>query len=243
MKNIGRIVGHIPARGGSKRVPIKNLRMINGKPLLQYAVESAMVSGVFDDVVVNTDNEDIAQLARDLGANIYMRDPELASDEASGDDFNYDFILRTRTDTLVMVSPVCPLIEPSDIRNAFECYEQDEDIDTLITVHTTQMQVFHENVPININLGGKLSPTQKNTKVNILNWAVTIWDAKLYVERYKSGADAYIGRNRKLFPIDPIKSVKISTEEDFKMAEILLKTKNDSNIAENPIYWNNLLNK
>jgi len=240
MKKLGRVVGHIPARGGSKRVPIKNLRIINGKPLLQYAVESAIESNALDEVVVNTDNIDIACLAKSLGVNVYMRAPELASDTATGDDFNYDFILHSSADTLVMVSPVCPLLEPSDIRDALSSYSLDNNVDTLISVHSTQMQVFHEDSPVNISLGGKLAPTQQNTQVQILNWAVTIWDTRLYLQRYSEGDDAYIGRNRNLFSIDPLKSIKISTEKDFQMAELLLRVRSNRLLIDKPHYWHSL---
>lgn len=71
----------IPARGGSKRIPRKNIKMFNGKPMISYSIETALESGCFDKVVVSTDDEEIAQVARDYGAEV----PFIRPDELSGD--------------------------------------------------------------------------------------------------------------------------------------------------------------
>jgi N-acylneuraminate cytidylyltransferase len=74
----------IPARGGSKRIPRKNLRDFHGKPIITYSVEMALNSGLFDEVIVSTDDEEIAQLARRLGASVpFMRPAELADDHST----------------------------------------------------------------------------------------------------------------------------------------------------------------
>ena len=71
----------IPARGGSKRIPRKNVRAFAGKPIIAYSIEAAQHSGLFDNVIVSTDDEEIAQVARDFGAATpFMRPPELSDD-------------------------------------------------------------------------------------------------------------------------------------------------------------------
>jgi len=73
----------IPARGGSKRIPRKNIKKFNGKPMLAYSVEAALKSNCFDRVIVSTDDKEIAQLAKDYGAEVpFMRPNELANDHA-----------------------------------------------------------------------------------------------------------------------------------------------------------------
>ena len=87
MRNPGRIVAHLPARGGSERVPAKNLRLLAGEPMLAYTVKAALASRALDEVYVNTESDEIAALAEHLGARVYRRRPELAtvlpSDEAN----------------------------------------------------------------------------------------------------------------------------------------------------------------
>lgn len=71
----------IPARGGSKRIPRKNIKPFQGKPMIGYAIAAALASGAFDRVIVSTDDEEIAQVAKEHGAEVpFMRPPELADD-------------------------------------------------------------------------------------------------------------------------------------------------------------------
>lgn len=71
----------IPARGGSKRIPRKNIKLFHGKPMIAYATAAALAFGSFDRVIVSTDDEEIAQIARKFGAEVpFMRPPELADD-------------------------------------------------------------------------------------------------------------------------------------------------------------------
>jgi pseudaminic acid cytidylyltransferase len=72
----------IPARGGSKRIPHKNIRHFMGKPIMQYSIEVALNSGLFDEVIVSTEDEEIAKTAKQLGASV----PFYRSDEAAGDN-------------------------------------------------------------------------------------------------------------------------------------------------------------
>ncbi|MBE2984078.1 pseudaminic acid cytidylyltransferase [Campylobacter sp. RM9344] len=74
----------IPARGGSKRIPHKNIKVFLGKPLIAYSIEAAINSGVFDEIIVSTDDEAIAKVAREFGAKTpFMREPKLSDDYAT----------------------------------------------------------------------------------------------------------------------------------------------------------------
>jgi pseudaminic acid cytidylyltransferase len=74
----------IPARGGSKRIPHKNIRPFKGKPIMQYSIEVALDSGLFDEVIVSTEDEEIAEMAKKMGASVpFYRSAEAASDKAT----------------------------------------------------------------------------------------------------------------------------------------------------------------
>jgi CMP-N-acetylneuraminic acid synthetase len=225
MKEFKGILAHIPARAGSQRLKSKNLRMLRGKPMIAYAIENALNSACFDEIYVNTDCDKISTLATQYGVKVYKRAPELASDSASGDDFTYDFINKIKPNLLVMISPVCPLIEPIDIKNAISIFKSSPGTDTLIATSKTQLQTFLEDKPVNIEIDTPLEPTQNNPTVFICNWAITIWDAKIFLERYRKFGYAYLGDKRILYPIDYTKSIKISTEEDFQQAELILASR------------------
>lgn len=236
MRNLGKVCVQIPARAGSKRVKAKNLRYLNGKPLISYAIECALAANVFDEIYVNTDSSDLAALGRSHGVLVHDRDPINASDTATGDDFTEEFIRKVQPDTLVMISPVCPLLTPEDIKNALEEY-QNSDCDTLITCDKTQMQTFCNGKAVNIDSSLPLAPTQQNPEIKVLNWAVTIWDAKAFMANYQKNKSGYLGINRKLLPINPAHAVKISHEEDFNMVELLLKARETKVESTEPKYW------
>lgn len=123
-------VAVIPARGGSKRIPRKNIREFCGKPMLAYAVIAAQQSGLFDRIVVSTDDAEIAEVARQWGAETpFTRPPELADDYAGtvpviahaihtcqeqGWDINY----------VCCIYPAVPLIQVADIQTALTLLEE-----------------------------------------------------------------------------------------------------------------------
>ena len=152
MKNIGKVVLHVPAREGSKRVPKKNLRKMNGHPMISYVIKESLKSNVTNDVYVNTDSTDIILYVEDNFPNckIYKRPQRLASDNSSSDDFNLDIINTLDIDTLIMINPVCPLIKSDDIKNAFKKYIK-SNCDTLISCSSTSMQTFCETLSNIIN--------------------------------------------------------------------------------------------
>lgn len=234
---LGKVIAHIPARGGSKRVPSKNKRYLLEKPLLAYAIKTALGCSRLDEVYVNTDSDDLEELAKHYGCDVYRRPEALGRDDASGDDFTIDFMINKNPDTLMMISPVCPLIEVSDVKNALDAYEK-SDADTLISCSKTQMQTFCESQPVNINPNGPLTPTQVNPPVLICNWAITIWNVNVFKHLYNEFGGGYCGKNRLLWPIAPWKSIKISNEDDFVMAEKLMMSGELSEMGNNkPRYW------
>jgi CMP-N-acetylneuraminic acid synthetase len=166
----------------------------------------------------------------------YQRKSELASDTATGDQFTVDFIETLKPDTLVMVNPVCPLITTEQIDNAIRAF-QNSDCDTLITCESTQMQTFCEGTAVNIDPESQLRPTQENPVINTLNWAVTVWDAKKFIENFNKQGYAYIGCNRLLFEIDAISGIKISHEADFKLCEAILIGRASIDSSVEPVYW------
>lgn len=222
MRELGKVVVNIPARAGSKRVRAKNLRDLCGEPLLSYAVKCALQCINAEDVYVNSDSEDMLKVGTDLGASRYQRAEFLASDDATGDMFTLDFIENVPVDTLIMINPACPLVTPQDVLDALEAFKK-TDCDTLISCEETQMQTFCDGQPVNIDVAVQLEPTQNNKKIQILNWAVTIWDTSSFVENFKETGSAYLGKNRVLFPIDPLHGVKISNEADFLMVESIMR--------------------
>jgi len=119
------IVGVVTARGGSKGIPGKNLKLLGGKPLIAYTLECAAASGVLDRVIVTTDDEAIADLARAWGGEVpFLRPAELAGDETPHLPVMQHALawLRDRQgyrpDGVMILQPTSPLRRPQDIRRA-----------------------------------------------------------------------------------------------------------------------------
>ena len=227
MKDLGKVVLHIPAREGSKRVVKKNLRLMNGRPMISYVIEAVLQANVTENCYVNTDSEEIIDYVKKHypTMKIFLRDKELCNDNAQSDHFNADIIRKLKPDTLIMVNPVCPLIEADDIKSVIDKYKNN-DCDTLITACSTQMQTFCDGKPVNIDITERLAPSQTNPVITTLNWAVTIWDAHLFLERMDTKGFAVWGEKIDFYNIDYLKAVKVSEEKDFILAEKLLKMKN-----------------
>ncbi len=235
---IKKLVVHIPARAGSKRLRSKNLRILEGKPMISYAIDCAVASGLADEIYVNTDSDELAELAIQHGVKVYRRSPSLATDTSTGDDFTADIIQSLGLDTLMMISPVCPLVTVGDVKRAVEAYRNDPEADALITCTETQMQTAIEGRFVNIDPEGSLAPTQENPKMQICNWAVTIWNGAAFLNNYRRFKGGYCGSRRILLPIDPLHSVKVSDEDDFRLVESLLKVSKRSPVCEGEArYW------
>lgn len=111
----------IPARGGSKRIPRKNIRDFLGKPIISYTIETAIASGLFDEVMVSTDDEEIARVACDYGANIpFFRSEQNANDHATLVDVLIEVVNKYETqglffDYICCLLPTAPLMNSEDL--------------------------------------------------------------------------------------------------------------------------------
>ena len=120
----------IPARGGSKRIPRKNIKPFAGKPMLLYAIDAARASGLFGHIVVSTDDEEIAELARAAGAVVpFMRPVELSDDITPTVPVVAHAIRECAArgmaaDHVCCIYPGVPLLDPADLQQAFELLQR-----------------------------------------------------------------------------------------------------------------------
>jgi N-acylneuraminate cytidylyltransferase len=119
----------IPARGGSKRIPRKNVKEFCGKPMIGWSIEAARASGIFDRVIVSTDDPEIGAIARSLGAEVpFVRPPDLADDHAGTTEV-VAHATRWALGRQADISEVCciyataPFVEPDDLRRGLSVLE------------------------------------------------------------------------------------------------------------------------
>ena len=120
----------IPARGGSKRIPRKNVKDFLGKPIIVYSIEAALKSGLFDEVMVSTDDQEIATIAKQYGASVpFMRSAETSNDYATTADVLNEVLSEYKKrgqvfDNLCCIYATAPLIASQDVIDAFNRLSQ-----------------------------------------------------------------------------------------------------------------------
>lgn len=139
MFNNNKILVVIPARGGSKGIPRKNIRLLNNRPLISYAIDIAKSSEYVDDVVVTTDDSKIALLSEKFGASVIRRSEDLAGDEVPLDPVIYDAVVQKEKiafdeyDIVITLQPTSPLLKSSTLDRAIEKFE-DFAVDSVLSV-------------------------------------------------------------------------------------------------------------
>jgi len=132
------ILAIIPARGGSKRLPGKNIKILNGKPLLAHSIEFAQNSEYINKLVVSTDDPNIADVAKQYGAEIIMRPAELAQDTTKTapvllhavDELEKD---GYKPDIIILLQATCPVRQKNLCQNAIKILEENQNYDSIFT--------------------------------------------------------------------------------------------------------------
>ena len=159
------IICTICARGGSKGVKNKNIKLLHGKPLIAYTIEQAKESGLFDHIVISTDSDEIAEIAEEYGAEVFFkRSAEMASDTAGKMDVIRDAFVRSEAyysktfDYQIDLDATAPLRNVEDIIQAFKQFITDNN-DNLITAMPSRRSPYFNLVEV--NKSGKVELSKK----------------------------------------------------------------------------------
>lgn len=232
MLNGKRVIAVIPARGGSKSVPGKNIRSLGGKPLLAWSIDVARQVSEIDRIIVSTDDAQIASVGRTYGAEVYARPPHLATDEALVIDALKDLLqtLQAEGETpewVILLEPTCPLRTADDVRDCLELVAQGG-YDSVATFKDAELNPHRawrlvDGVP-EVFIAGAVPwlPRQKLPKAYQLNGAVYVFRANLLAKEAKSLLVGKLGAV--LMPRD--RSQDIDDSVDFIIVEALLKKSN-----------------
>lgn len=220
----------IPARGGSKGIPHKNIKMLAGKPLIYYTIKAARESKFIDKIIVSTDSTEISYVAKSFGAEIpFLRPNELAEDTSKAIDaylytvekLNKEF--GESIEDFVVLLPTAPLRTAKDIDNAIEIFYERKAETVISVAEAEHPPTWYKK----INTGGVLEDYFKFSD-NSLNRQEAektyLPNGAIYIFNYKSLKNNYNYYNEKTFPYIMTKenSVDIDTELDFQLAELLI---------------------
>lgn len=217
---------HIIARLESKRVRRKNLRLLDGKPLIQRAIETARDVQGIEGVYLNTESDIMGHFGQSLGIHYFKRSPGLEADDVVLDQTTHDFISHHSCDIVGMVNPACPLTTTADVQAGLEFFLKSQ-FDTLLTVREEKLHSFMDGKPLNIEIDKKIPMTQLLHPIQIVTWNFCFWKAPVFRASFeKKGFGVFSGQVG-LYPLDSLKAVKVSTESDFRMAEAILRARRD----------------
>jgi N-acetylneuraminate synthase len=138
-----RVLGVILARGGSTGIPLKNVKPLGGRPLIDWCLQAAIDSGIFTDVYVSTDHDGIAECATSCGAKVHRRSTESATNSASSELGMMDFANQHDFDVLCLIQATSPLTQPQHFEDAFAKF-QAEEADSLVTVVRSHRFLWRE---------------------------------------------------------------------------------------------------
>lgn len=217
-----RYVAMIPARKGSTRLKIKNLALVNGRPMLSYAIRAAIDSGVFDKVVVNADHPKFGEIAEEYGADFYLRPEELGSSETKSDDVVLDFMDTHPCDGMAWINSIAPLQSASTIREVVETFQKDA-LDGLITVEDKQVHCLYEGEPVNYSLQDKFALTQDLKSVQPFVYSVMMWRTEPFRKAMAKDGHAFFLDNMGYLPVDRLASIIVKTAEDLLLVDAIAR--------------------
>lgn len=229
------VLAIIPARGGSKRLPGKNIKELCGKPLIAWSIEQAKSCGGIDRIVVSTDNKEIAAVAKKCGTEApFMRPPELASGSAATIDVIFhaiDWFKKYedfRPEYILLLQPTSPLRTVEDIESTIQILKN-KDARAVISVCETDHHPWWSNkLPQNGNLENFVKPDivmKRRQDLPIfyrINGAIYLTDTDYLREQ-----NTFLGPDTFAYKMPKNRSVDIDCELDFKLASLLLQEKNE----------------
>lgn len=222
------MIAIITARGGSKRIPKKNIKDFYGKPMLAYAIEAAKGAGIFDEIMVSTDSEEIAEVARKYGAKVpFMRSEKTSNDFAT----TYDVIEEVVTeyekigksfDDICCIYPCVPFLTSKSLRESYEAMNEAKS-DALQPVCRYPAPV---EWAMKIENGLLIPNDRESQKIRSQDLAPKYFDVGMF---YFCKTDVMLSektlvpQNTSAYIINEFECQDIDTPDDWKMAEMKYK--------------------
>jgi len=219
------ILAVIPARGGSKGIPKKNIKLLGGKPLIYYSIEAGKKATMIDKVVVSTDSKEIASTAKKYGAEVIDRPSELAKDESPTEPSLIHAVKELersgyKADYIVLLQPTSPLRDPIDIDNSIKKLLEEKS-DSLLSVQLNKHFLWKEEkgkvIPVNYDFLSR--PRRQDRDLEFLE------NGSIYVTKYNIllSRNSRLGGKVSYYVMDELNSIEIDSRFDFWLIENILK--------------------
>ncbi len=214
-------LGMIPARMGSQRLKQKNLRELDGIPLITHTIRKCIAAGVFDEIWVNSEHPAFSEIAAKESVHFHQRPVELASNTATSEDFVYEFLKNHPCEYLFQVHSIAPLLSAEQVAGFVKAM-LDSDYDVLLSAVSEQIECAIGGKPVNFAYDQKTN-SQELEPIQRITWSITGWRGSVYISSYDAGKCATYAGRVGFYPINRLAGHIIKTEEDLRIAEALLK--------------------
>jgi CMP-N,N'-diacetyllegionaminic acid synthase len=236
------VLAIVPARGRSKGVPRKNLRLLSGRPLIAHTIEAALASRYISHLIVSTEDAEIADVSRSLGADVpFIRPLELALDHSSQLDVvlhaleSVEGSRRMTYKMVLLLQPTTPLRTTADIDNAVEKLMV-TDADSVVSFHQVEqghpyyMYTMDDDRPKPLlEIPAHITRRQEFPAVFVRNGAIYTTRRNVLVQQC-----TFYGQNMRAYFMPIERSINIDTEFDFAVAEFLLQRRRASKEGKSP---------
>lgn len=209
-----KIVAFLPAKGESERIESKNLKLLNGKPLFLYTLEKLMDCDFLDEVYLDTDSEEIIQLASETGCKIMRRDPQFATNKTDGHQLFMNEVNHTEADIYVQILCTSPFIEKETIKRGIDVLKNDSSYDSVVMIKKDKQYTWDQNGPL---YNKDHIPNSKDLPDTIIEtmglYIVRREAAQRYQKRY--------GEKAFLIEASPLEAVDVNYPDEFDLANII----------------------
>ncbi|WP_440054156.1 cytidylyltransferase domain-containing protein [Pseudoalteromonas sp. T1lg65] len=209
-----KVVAFLPAKGSSSRIESKNMKLLDGKPLFLHTLEKLASSGLFDEVYLDTESEDVINAASEVNCKIMRRDPELASNKVDGNRMFYNEVLHTDADIYVQILCTSPFIEMETVKLGIDKLKSSSEYDSVVLVRKERLYTWDDNgpeydinsIPNSVDLG--------DTIIETMGLYIVKREAAISLKRR-------IGNAPFLLESSPLEAIDVNWPEDFQLAELI----------------------
>lgn len=206
----------IPAREGSQRLIRKNFKKIKGHSLIELCIKKCIQSNIFDEIWVNSDSNEIENIAKKLNVNFYKRPKHLADNNSTSEEFTTDFLNNIKCDYLFQVHTITPLLTSLQVKNFVKSFIKSKN-NTGLSFNEINLECLIKNSPINFNFNKKQN-SQDLSPVQQISWAITGWKVRSFLQN----------KNCKTYTpplfyykLPKTSSIAIKTQEDLDLCRAL----------------------
>lgn len=210
----------IPARMGSQRLEKKNLRELNGIPLIVRAIRKCVDANCFDEIWVNSEHDDFGPIAETEGVHFHKRPDELGNNQATSEQFITEFLEKHDCQSIYQVHSIAPLLTSDDV-TSFVKHMESSDYDCLLSTEEIQIECAFHDKPVNFCFDSKTN-SQDLEPIQKVSWSITGWRKDTFLRAVNSRQCATYSGKVGFYPISRLAAHVIKTEADLEFAEAVL---------------------